>query len=263
MKGQAAQLRKRISELSLALRRCPLVWEVALSSIDDLVMDPTFNKDWHMKLGERVALLYLLQNCHPDLSIEIGTFRCGSLRPIAKYSRSVFTFDIDANQHRVASLFPSVRFITGDTAATLPPIIAEINKSGRELNFVLVDGSHEEEGVRADITNILDYVPRRSPSFILMHDSSNPVVRRGIEAAPWHQCPYVHGVDLDLVPGMLYDRPDIHGQIWGGLALAVLLPKQRTGDLVMNRGFGYSLQALLAASAMDATVDVSGGPPSP
>jgi hypothetical protein len=215
---------------------------------DDTLFEPSLNQNWHMLPGERAALMFLLNRMKPDVSIEIGTFQAGSLRPIAALSKRVVTFDVDPNQHRIAPLFPNVRFVTGDTFTTLRPVIDELNGSREALNFILIDGSHEEEGVHADIVNCLRYVPKSSPCVIAMHDSSNPAVRKGIAKAPWASSPFVHGVDLDFVHGALYERADIRGQIWGGLALAVMRPEKRVEPLVIGSQFEYSRQAMLQNS---------------
>lgn len=216
--------------------------------LEDILFDVAPGQDWHMQPSERAALLYILQRTQPDVSIEIGTFRCGSLGPISRASRNVYTFDIDANQHRVRSEFPNVEFVTGDSAVTLPPVIDDLNRSERELQFILVDGSHEEAGVVSDLTQCLRYQPKSSPTIIVMHDSSNPVVRRGIGKAPWHDCKHAHLVDVDFVPGMLYDRADIKGEIWGGLAVAVLLPEPREGPLIVQSSFEPSRAVLMQHS---------------
>lgn len=216
--------------------------------IDSLLVGPQWNENWHMTAPERSLLIRVLEQVKPDISLEIGTFQCGSLRPIAHYSRRAYTFDIDANQHRVASVFPTVEFVTGDSGATVPPVIEAVNASDEEINFILIDGSHETEGVRQDICACLKYRPKRSSTVILMHDSSNPEVREGIVTAPWSECPYVHELDLDACPGFLYDRADIEGEIWGGLALALLLPSKRQGDVRRQSLFEYSRQAMLAKS---------------
>ena len=196
-----------------------------------------------MQGGERATLLYLLTAIRPQVSVEIGTFRCGSLRPISHLSKRVYTFDIDPNQHRPKNDFPNVEFVTGDTAVTLQPVIEMLSSGDDPLGFILIDGGHETEGVRIDIETCLRYQPRKSACIIVMHDSSNPAVRRGIIAADWNGCPYVHGLDLDFVPGALYGRADIRNQIWGGLALAVLLPERRLGALEIQANFSHSLYA--------------------
>lgn len=203
-----------------------------------------FDQDWHMQPSERVAVLHLLQRLKPKLSIEIGTFRGGSLRPISRLSNKVITFDIDPNQHRIAPLFPNTRFVTGDTANTLPPEIERMNSEpGLEWEFILIDGSHETDGVTSDINNCLRYIPKNSPCFIVMHDSSNPAVRKGIRAADWSDCKYFHALDLDYVPGQLYSRVDIKDQVWGGLGLGLLLPEERQGEPQIQGHFEYSLEA--------------------
>jgi hypothetical protein len=60
-------------------------------------------------------------------------------------------------------------------------------------------------------------------------------------------------LDLDFVPGMLYDRPDIKGQIWGGLAVAVLLPESREGALPVQSSFEASRRVLMDNSSYSAT----------
>lgn len=220
--------------------------------IDQFLVGSKWNEGWHMTPSERSVLIRVLEMSKPDVSIEIGTFLGGSLRPIAHYSKRAITFDIDVNQHRNAGAFPSVDFKTGDSAQLLPPVIEGLNKSDdEELNFILIDGSHEVEGVRADIAACLAYRPKRKPTIILMHDSSNPKVRAGIESAPWSECPFVHELDLDLCPGSLYDRADISGEIWGGLACALLLPVPRAGTLIHQAGFQHSRLALLKMSSYD------------
>jgi hypothetical protein len=176
------------------------------------------------------------------------------LRSIAAASQQVYTFDIDPAADRSGRDFSNVNFIIGPSATTLPPIISRLNECDRELNFALVDGDHSEAGVKGDLVELLKYIPKTRPLLILMHDSSNPAVRKGISEAPWDTCPFVHMLDLDYVPGMLYDRSDIAGQIWGGFAAALLLPTPRTRSLSRQSTFAFSLQALQERGVHTATV---------
>jgi len=176
-----------------------------------------FSQDWHMQPGERAGLLYILQNIKPKLSIEIGTFKAGSLRPISKFSDKAISFDIAPSHHLMTPELSNVEFVTGDTAITLPPQIEKINSNHEsDLEFILIDGSHEAQGVISDINNCLCYKPKRSPCFILLHDTANPGVRHGVMSAAWLECDHFHGLDVDYVPGQLYSRPDIKNEIWGG-----------------------------------------------
>ena len=216
---------------------------------DQVLFPAELNKNWHMSFAERAALIHVARLAAPEISIEIGTFLGGSLRPIASLSRQVFSFDIDPNQHVDTHGLTNVTYVTGDTRATLPPLIQQINDGPDELNFILIDGSHETDGVRSDIEHCLAYRPKARPTYIVMHDSGNPAVRAGIKAAPWADNPHIHALDLDFVNAMLFNRHDIYNQIWGGLALAVLMPEPRSGDLVVTSYFDHSLEAFRRMTA--------------
>lgn len=219
------------------------------STFDSTIFSAAWDTDWHMQGGERATLLHLLSTLRPRVSIEIGTFRAGSLRPIAHYSGKTYTFDIDPGQHRIAPTFPTVEFVTGDTAVTLPPVIDGIMRRNEDLGFVLIDGSHEAVGVRHDIDTCLRFVPRSGPCVIAMHDSANPAVRAGILAAGWQDCLHAHALDVDFVPGFLHARKDIRNQFWGGVAVGLLLPERRTGPLDLRSTFSHTLDAAQRAVA--------------
>jgi hypothetical protein len=214
-------------------------------TLESYLYEAEISRHWHMQASERSAIMHLLEKTKSDISIEIGTFMGGSLRPIAAASRHVYTFDID---DRSFDGLPNVSFIAGNSADTVPPLLEEIGSSEREINFILIDGDHSEDGVRCDIVNCITYKPKTRPTIIVMHDSSNPVVRKGISEAPWADSPYVHEVNLDFIPGVLYDREDLKGQIWGGLATAVLSPNPRQDGLRVIRPFQASLDAMIAKS---------------
>ena len=223
------------------------------SLIDQFLVGPQWNEGWHMTASERAILVRTLET---DQARRQHRDRHVPVRQPAPH-RALQQTRLHL-RHRCQPApgrrrVPSVEFITGDSSQTLPPVIAALNASDdEEVNFILIDGSHEVEGVRADIAACLAYRPKRTPTFILMHDSSNPKVREGIATAPWAECPFVHELDLDLCPGSLYDRADIHGEIWGGLAGALMLPVPRTGPLKQQAGFEYSRQALLKMSSYEA-----------
>jgi hypothetical protein len=86
--------------------------------------------------------------------------------------------------------------------------------------------------VRQDVNAVLRYRPRR-PLYVAMHDSFNPDCRTGMLAADWQACPHVHYLQLDFAGGQFAPSP--RGlEMWGGLALAVLLPEKRTGALTIG-----------------------------
>jgi hypothetical protein len=84
--------------------------------------------------------------------------------------------------------------------------------------------------------------------WILLHDSGNPECRAGIADARWHENPHVHVVDLDFVSGGLAGPGEFRDMIWGGLAIALLLPEPRTGGLQVAASAAHTQAALYRAS---------------
>jgi hypothetical protein len=146
----------------------------------------------------------------------------GSL-PTLWVSDRVCSIDIDPDvPKRLASTFPNVEFLTGRSDDLLPPLIDRLQCEGTELSFALVDGDYSTAGVRKDLENRLRFRPT-VPLYTVMHDSSNPVCREGLRRAKWEANPSVHA-ELDFVPGSVF-----RGELWGGVALGILLPHERSG----------------------------------
>jgi hypothetical protein len=148
----------------------------------------------------------------------------------------------------LAGRFPNVEYIVGPSRETLPPLLERLARDGEELGFVLVDGDHSAEGVRADLENLLRYRPV-APLFVIMHDSFNPECRRGLRTTNWAASPYVHAVELDFVPGTITASPSLLGQLWGGLALAYLKPQERRGHFEVTARGERNFQTALAAAS--------------
>jgi hypothetical protein len=238
-------------------------------TIDDLVdyaPDQCMGEEtplfWQMTRAERFCLIHLLRALKPELSLEVGTHQGGSLQVLSRYSVEVYSVDIDPGV--AASLrgqFPNVSFTSGDSTAILPSLIDEINASEKKLGLVLIDGDHSEEAVQKDINAVLRLIPRR-PLCIVMHDSFHPPCRKGIRLANWQSCPYTHYLELDFVHGIFVPgRPSADESMFGGFALALLLPERRAGDLsvfesqldkfnIVHRGAAAS--GCLATSVADA-----------
>ena len=198
---------------------------------------------WQMNPAEQAMLIYLLERLRPKIAIEIGTRFGGSLQVIAQYSERVYSLDIDPEvTERLKGRFPNVEYVIGPSDQTLPALIDRLQREEAEVSFVLVDGDHTAAGVRKDIDNLLRLRPVVS-MHVVMHDSMNPVVRRGLRSANWPGSPYVHRVELDLVPGGVSARPEFHGQLWDGLALAVLEPTPRIGELKIAASSQMTFQA--------------------
>src|SRR5262245_34719544 len=163
---------------------------------------------WQMSGPERTAMVQLLDRVRPPVAIEVGTRKGGSLQVIAPRAGRVYSIDIDpAVAASLDGRFPNVEFRTGDSAVVLPALLEEIEASGAELGFVLIDGDHTGPGVLADINAVLRHVPRR-PLYILLHDSFNPPCREGMLRADWQACPHVHQVEIDFMGGVGLWGPD-------------------------------------------------------
>jgi hypothetical protein len=206
---------------------------------------------WEMSPPERSVMLQLLESRRPDVALEIGTYRGGSLQAIVAFARTVYSIDIDP---RVPAMlgprFPDVRFRTGDSNVLLPQVLEEITRSGEQLGFVLVDGNHQTSAVRSDLDHILQHVPT-GLVYVLMHDSFNPACRQGILSAGWEQCKHVHYLEVDFIAGELFDKvsaPEKASSMWRGLALAVMLPEPRRGELTIHQSHRGAFEAVYPQS---------------
>ncbi|HET6575599.1 MAG TPA: class I SAM-dependent methyltransferase [Fimbriiglobus sp.] len=190
--------------------------------------------EWQMQPGEQAALIALLHGLRPKVAVEIGSRYGGSMQVLARYAERVISVDIDPTcRDRLGPRHPNAEFVTGDSRLTFPPLMKRLEQERAEVGFILIDGDHTATGVQADIRGLLDYRPS-CPLFVVMHDSFNPPVRQGIRTAPWSQSRYVHSVELDFVHGIMVTGGEEDREMWGGLALAVLLPEPRTGPLAVT-----------------------------
>lgn len=207
------------------------------------VNEPSFVFDhlplhWQMSRSEKYAFSRILEHANPEIAIEIGTYNGGSLQNIAGVARKVFSLDINSqSQDALKPLFQNVEFLSGDSKKLLPNLLRHLQAENAPLGFVLIDGDHSTEGVKSDIDAVLDFKPNR-PIFIVFHDSFHPASRAGILAAGWEKCPYVHYVEIDFIPGVFhYDAFDTAParSMYGGLALALMLPNKRDFDLKIHQ----------------------------
>jgi len=175
--------------------------------------------DWQMSLGERAVIEGLVSQLKPGLAIEIGTAAGGSLSRIAAHSDEVHA--IDLTDEKLEDCPPNATFHLGDSKTVLPKLLAGFAESGRNVDFVLVDGDHSAPGVAADLEALLDS-SAISCSLILLHDSFNPIVRSGIESVGLADRAGVIGFDLDAVPGRLGKAGGFRDQLLGGFAIVVV-----------------------------------------
>jgi len=170
-----------------------------------------------MSYGERAALEGLLSQLAPEL--ELGTAEGGSLERLAHHSAEVHSFDLVAPSLPVAEL-AHVHLHAGDSHVLLPAVLQSFATEGRNVDFALVDGDHSEDGVRRDVEALLES-RALGRSVIVLHDTMNETVRRGLERVRFDAYPKVAYVELDFVAGQLFREPTIKDELWGGLGLVL------------------------------------------
>ncbi|MFZ1155410.1 MAG: class I SAM-dependent methyltransferase [Solirubrobacteraceae bacterium] len=212
-----------------------------------------------MSFGERAALEGVLSHLRPKLSIEIGTAEGGSLDRISIHSEEVHSFDLVSPQLSSAAEATHVTVHTGDSHEMLPRELERLSEEGRNVDFVLVDGDHSSDGVRQDIEDLLNAAAVAS-TVILIHDTTNPTVRAGLDAVHYAAWPKVAHVDLDFVAGYMFKEKRLKHELWGGLGL-VLVDSSRlaydSGPVVQERCYPT---ASLLADIRDLVVARESGP---
>jgi hypothetical protein len=188
-----------------------------------------------------VALIFLLEHLRPKVAIEIGTEDGGSLQVLSHFCDRVFAIDRDQDvPRRLEGKFSNVEYLIGPSQKILPPLIDRLQREKAELSFALV------EGVRQDIDNLLRFHPT-VPFYILMHDSFNPVCRRGMMQAKWSANRNVHAVELDFVAGLVNSAPAFRDEFWGGMAMGILLPYERSGGFEITRRAERTRRAVMVS----------------
>ncbi len=201
---------------------------------------------WQMSLAERAAVLYLLDSMpRRATAFEVGSCRGGFTRILARRFETVYSIDIDHSQIFDKQSMPNVQWVTGDSALLLPSFLdpdREPYLRTHPVNLVLIDADHSYEAVLRDIQSVLRYPPL-DDVLLLMHDSWYAPVRLAIDHAPWAESPYVHLVEKDFVPGDLVDGPGGKHFV-GGLALALLRPDERQGDIVIGQSQDFMYRSV-------------------
>jgi hypothetical protein len=194
-----------------------------------------------MSLGERAVVEGLLCQLKPALAVEIGTAQGGSLERIAAHSQEVHSIDIAETQITAPA---NAHLHVGDSRELLPDLMRRFEAEGRNVDFVLVDGDHTPEGVRADVVNLLSS-SALGRTVVLLHDTLNEAVRAGLEDVAFQDFPNVAYVHLDLVCGYMVRSGPFARQLWGGLGLVLVdaTGEARRGDAVVESAFidAYSM----------------------
>ena len=205
------------------------------------------DREWQMSLGERAAVQGVLSGLNPHLAIEIGSMEGACLRRIAAHAGEVHSFDI-----RPPSLpMPdNVVLHTGSSHEVLPPFLGSLEERERNVDFVMLDGDHSAEGVRRDVEDLLNS-RSLARSVILIHDTANQTVRRGLDAVRFAAWPKVAYVDLDWIPGRVFAEPALRNEVWYGLGLVTVDSTQLAYDQGTIHEQRYRPSAPLLAQVRD------------
>jgi Methyltransferase domain len=203
---------------------------------------------WQMSFGERAAFEGLLSQCKPRLALELGRAEGGSLERMAIHCDEVHSIDLSEPSEESRSL-ENVQLHTGDSHALLPELLAGFAAAGRNVDFVLVDGDHSADGVRRDVTDLLDS-EALARTLIVLHDTMNEQVRSGIASARPEAVGKVVYVHLDFVPGYVLIDDPAGDHLWGGLGLIVVDAAGDAAARVAESRYADPHPILVAAKAL-------------
>jgi hypothetical protein len=200
---------------------------------------------WQMLPAERIAMTGVLARVRPKGALEVGVFYGGSLLLTSEFAEHIIGIDIDPQVRNRFVCPPNAEIWISDSETGIPAAFSRFDEAGIPVNFVLVDADHSPAGIARDLGLILRYIPRE-PLVVLMHDSGNPGCRGGILSVDWASNPHLHELEVDFVPGQIQEHTvkDGRSEIWGGLALAYLDPKPRTGPPAIRQSAATSLRCL-------------------
>ena len=95
---------------------------------------------WEMVNAEKIALLNLLSDIKPVVSIEIGSREGGSLQLISQLSQTIYSLDTEPSVKNLSEKFSNVNFIIGDSKVTLPLLLIDLHNKNEQPDFILIDG---------------------------------------------------------------------------------------------------------------------------
>ncbi|MGI9138403.1 MAG: class I SAM-dependent methyltransferase [Sediminibacterium sp.] len=180
--------------------------------------------EWQMSRAEKYCFINLLQHIRPNTSIEIGTYKGGSLQVLNHFSKNIYSIDVSkAPEQFLSEKFPNVNFRIGESHITITKVFKEIEEKGLTLDFILVDGDHTTRAVQQDLEAILSY-PHKNSITVILHDSFNPQSRKGIKSLNYKNYPRVSYVELDYITGSFWHN-NTYREMWGGFALIKIDPQ--------------------------------------
>tara|TARA_B100000900_G_C20587498_1_gene720221 strand:- start:237 stop:1013 length:777 start_codon:yes stop_codon:yes gene_type:complete len=187
--------------------------------------------EWQMSRAEKYCLIEILRKINPEVAIEVGTYKGGSLQVLSKFSKTVHSIDISPEPKKfLNSKFNNVKFHVGDSNKLLDELISKIKLENKKIEFILIDGDHTKEGVKKDIKAIISH-EFNNPLTIIIHDSFNPQCRKGIKSINYKLYKNIEHIDLDYITGCLSPNKD-YNEMWGGFGIIVVNKKIKTNPKI-------------------------------
>lgn len=159
--------------------------------------------NWMMAPSERLAIIGILQTMQPASCLEFGCAKGGLTRILSKYCSNVLTVDIDAHAKDVVHDLHNAEAWIMDTKSAAQQIM----RDGMRFDLTIIDADHSRTGVRADLTNALEF-----SNVIVLHDTYYPPCRNGMLDVLENRRDLFY--DLEFVPGGLQSDG-----LWGGLGI--------------------------------------------
>jgi len=207
----------------------------------------TVSPVWLMAHGERAALTMLVSMIKPTVAIEIGTRFGGTAFLFSEAAKQVICIDIDEAVRARTEGVSNIEVIIGNSVEEIPKVLSKLRSAGSDFDIALIDGDHSANGVKADIEAFIASRPTK-PCWLILHDTFNPEVRSGIRAVNWDR-PWVSCVEIDFVPGIIKQDPAIYFQMWGGIGVVELQPKDRVGPPLVNEEARLLYEAALKVTS--------------
>lgn len=151
------------------------------------------HEPWAMAHHERAWLLLVVSQMRPRLAVEVGGG--GSTLLLSKFCRRVVTLEDHPDEWLPDGLGRNVEVV----ADVSPEALGRVMRA--EVDFVLHDGDHSTEAVKASIEAVVAHPPA-GERLMVIHDAAEPGCREGVCSVDYRQYPWVDEVDPQALPAL-------------------------------------------------------------
>lgn len=116
---------------------------------------------WHLPF-----LTVLLTNFAPNVSVEVGVAEGESTEIVSKFSKQVFSIDMDVSCEKKINHLKNVNFMNSDSWSALDKLS---HKFSNTVDFCFIDGNHVSDVVYGDFVRAFKLMSDRG--IVLLHDT--------------------------------------------------------------------------------------------